>query len=384
MATIDDITPEEFGAEYSRELNNTRELIFKSGDEVDVEYARSIFTIRFNRRAIEVIDSPAQIPYMVKGFPENLYSGDLCTSFRVRQQQPYYNLTNIDIGSFSRNVPYVFTRWNELFSIIDFSESWGQLLEDSIYFDVLKKANSGINFNTLGIDIENTLSESMGEDGLSTWNSMSLLGAFLSYSFHKAATNLGLNVTAKKTNRKSKTADYLQNVGALYTISTQDVIYIVRRPSSTFFEDNNLHNDQGPALQWRNGSKIFVLHNMIFEEELYWKTVKQELSLQEVNAIRNSDQRAIVWRMMNPHKLLESSKAVLLHTGVKGTNLYRIKALPTTGTVGYCMLMTCPSTQRQFLEWVNPAIGRRKDADLCQANAWGITKKQYLSMVAEG
>jgi hypothetical protein len=51
-----------------------------------------------------------------------------------------------------------------------------------------------------------------------------------------------------------------------------------------------------------------------------------------------------------------------------------------TGTTQYCMKMKDASTPREFIEWVEPKIGSQKDADLCQATAFGISKELYLSM----
>jgi len=49
----------------------------------------------------------------------------------------------------------------------------------------------------------------------------------------------------------------------------------------------------------------------------------------------------------------------------------------------YCMVMQDASTDRVFLEWVAPEIGKQKDADLAQASAWGIPKEDYLLMEQE-
>ena len=40
--------------------------------------------------------------------------------------------------------------------------------------------------------------------------------------------------------------------------------------------------------------------------------------------------------------------------------------------------------EREFVEWVSPDVGRRRNAELCQAHAFGITLEQWLSVDLEG
>jgi hypothetical protein len=40
--------------------------------------------------------------------------------------------------------------------------------------------------------------------------------------------------------------------------------------------------------------------------------------------------------------------------------------------------------ERQFTEWVDPAVGRQRDAELCQAHTFGISLGQLLSIQQDG
>jgi hypothetical protein len=66
--------------------------------------------------------------------------------------------------------------------------------------------------------------------------------------------------------------------------------------------------------------------------------------------------------------------------GVKGTKLYRVKNFMDTGSTEYCIVMKDASTDRVFLEWVEPKVGEIGDADLCQARAFGIGLDEYLNL----
>lgn len=93
----------------------------------------------------------------------------------------------------------------------------------------------------------------------------------------------------------------------------------------------------------------------------------------------NADQRAVAVQMLRPDRLLKQVNAKLIHTGIKGTELYEVPNFMDTGDTEYCMKMEHPSIKGKFyIEWVEPKIGEQKDADLAQAVAFGFTKEQYL------
>jgi hypothetical protein len=40
--------------------------------------------------------------------------------------------------------------------------------------------------------------------------------------------------------------------------------------------------------------------------------------------------------------------------------------------------------EREFIEWVDPHIGRQRNAELCQAHGFGISLDEWLSIKQEG
>ena len=83
-----------------------------------------------------------------------------------------------------------------------------------------------------------------------------------------------------------------------------------------------------------------------------------------------ADQRAEALFWLPPEKLLKQVKAELIHTGIKGTKLYHVPKI-LDAKDQYCMLMEHPTIKnRFFIEWVDPEVGKLKDADLAQCYAW--------------
>lgn len=155
-----------------------------------------------------------------------------------------------------------------------------------------------------------------------------------------------------------------------------------------------LHDDNGrPAVEWPDGTGFYFLRGTPFTERLYHRVLAGQLSLEAVNALDNADQRSIALSYMSFDQLVRRSGAVLVNVGVKGTSLYCLP-LPRRiardrvrgyGAFDYFIHMRDAShPEREFIEWVEPRIGARGDAELCQAHAFGITLDQWLSIEQEG
>jgi hypothetical protein len=69
--------------------------------------------------------------------------------------------------------------------------------------------------------------------------------------------------------------------------------------------------------------------------------------------------------------------------------LYEVPNFLDTNETEYCMVMQDGSTDRVFLEWVEPSIGRQSNADLAQASGWidsngnPIPEEDYLALEIE-
>ena len=137
-------------------------------------------------------------------------------------------------------------------------------------------------------------------------------------------------------------------------------------------EQNRPHCDSGPSHEWRDGFKIFHLHGVRFDEEMHRKLTTGDFTLEELHDNNNltADQRAEALFWLPPEKLLEQVKAKLIHTGIKGTKLYKVPKILDAKNQ-YCMLMEHPTIPgRMFIEWVDPKVGKLKNADLAQCYAW--------------
>lgn len=160
---------------------------------------------------------------------------------------------------------------------------------------------------------------------------------------------------------------------------------VCRRPVHVFRDEQlRLHSEMAPAIEWCDGYKIWFLHGESFEFELWQKIVSQEITAQEVMKIDDVDKRTIAISMLKPEEMLKQLKAKLIDTGSEGTKLYECKNFMGTRKTEFCMVMQDHSTPRVFIEFVPPAIGKKRSAVAAQAAAYGIPEDQYLNITEKG
>lgn len=154
------------------------------------------------------------------------------------------------------------------------------------------------------------------------------------------------------------------------------------------------HDDDGRmAVHWADGSGHYFLHGVHFGPPLYRQVVGGTMNLRQIAEIPDADQRSVALTYLRTSTLLSDSGAELIDNGSRGTRLYRLP-LPNRlardrpdgyGDYDYFIHMHDSShPEREFIEWVDPQVGRHGDAELCQAHAFGISREQWLSIADEG
>jgi len=203
-------------------------------------------------------------------------------------------------------------------------------------------------------------------------------------------------VSARNWARFSTTLREAHDLGLGWLIPASREVLIVPQPTLRFAEGipGMLHDDTGrPAVEWADGTGHYCLRGTEFGTTLYRKIIKSELSLDDVAAINDADQRSIALQYFTFERLVASAGAQLLDSGIKETRLYRLRLPPQLaadrapgyGRYDYFIHMRDAShPQREFIEWVDPKIGRDHNAELCQAHAFGITLEDWLEISQEG
>ena len=175
---------------------------------------------------------------------------------------------------------------------------------------------------------------------------------------------------------------FAENVG--FIIPYKGVAFVSDKPISIRWINGLLSYDHGKSVEYADGWGIYSLDGVNLNEDEWGKIVNQEFTLETLaKAEMGADKSAVAIKYLKPDLLLKQVGAKLISVGVHdGTELYQVDDFMGTGDTEYCMKMQHPTIKDQFyIEWVEPSIAKNKDADMAQAVAFQITKRQYLRSI---
>ena len=215
-------------------------------------------------------------------------------------------------------------------------------------------------------------------------------GQYIGVEFDKEVYDLFLN--------------FNKNVGL--TIPYKGIVFMSDQPTSIKWENGLLHSENGKSVEWADGYGYYNLRGVNLPEDAYRATMAGELTMTDIMKMKvGADQRAVMIQFLGAEELLKGMNAKLIATGKKysklleqygedycakhfpyslntPTELYQVDNFMDTGDTEYCMKMEHPSIKDKFyIEWVQPEIGKKADADLAQATAFGETVEQYMTAI---
>lgn len=167
--------------------------------------------------------------------------------------------------------------------------------------------------------------------------------------------------------------------GVGYRVEYNDVLYLVPDRIARIDNQNRFHSTKGPSIFWKGGREFFYIHGVNFNKTTWKKVVSPKVTAKTILSLKNTEQRMAVLKVHGIEKILD--KAKLVNKSKKGNELYLLENVFRNPT--YYLKFKDPSTDRIYVEGVRPEVGEKKDADYAQAQAWGLTKEEYLSIQIE-
>ncbi len=147
-------------------------------------------------------------------------------------------------------------------------------------------------------------------------------------------------------------------------------------------EQHRLHNEEKPAITWRDGYEQHYLCGVYFDKPLWEKVVSGGMDFKEVMEIQNMEQRMVALKLLNPVTLLEGTGAKLLNRSNRGNELYLIKGL--FSQPAYFLKYVCPSTGRIYISGIDPEFAQENPlADSCMAWKHQLTDEEYAQLEIE-
>mgnify|MGYP007026537402 FL=1 len=184
------------------------------------------------------------------------------------------------------------------------------------------------------------------------------------------------------TDKLKRMEEILMAIPSIITLG--NILIVIENPVCRW-EEGRLSNDQKPAIEWKDGSGIYLLDGVKFEKEVWEKVVSKKMTFGEIMAIDISDQRTVALKY-NPEAIIKEN-AKLIHKDNRNNELYLIEGNRLNEELGFpkvwFLKMKCP-TGRTFVEGVNPEDAEKNpNATAMQALLCGLTLNEYMSMSME-
>ena len=189
-----------------------------------------------------------------------------------------------------------------------------------------------------------------------------------------------------------KNEDFKRYVGmmrkGIFTMAIFDeALFICKLPVATRLDDQQrLHSATAPAIEWRDGQKIFAIRGVSFDEELWTKVTKKTLTAKEILGLSNIEQRYIALDLYGYENLLEELDAKLLDKSDRGNELYTVAGLLPNGQETKFVKYQCPSTGRKYASMVpvrDQSGYDMNNADHAMAWKFNLTPEQYKKLKIE-
>ena len=181
-----------------------------------------------------------------------------------------------------------------------------------------------------------------------------------------------------------KYVDVIQDAGM--AIYLEDRCYLLAKPTVRVNGNGFTHSDENPAIEWKDGSGIYMLNGVTFPKDLWQNVVSGTMPFKDILAIEDIDQRTQAMRYGDVDAFMEHVKGKILDTFTKTTpdkkqinyRLYEIPVEPsnTFTETAYFMTYDCPSTGKKYMSGVAEA------KTVAEAMAWkfGLTQEQWKTL----
>ena len=218
-------------------------------------------------------------------------------------------------------------QFNEQFNEQLRNKLWEQLREQLIF--QLREQLSEQLWEQLSEQLSGELSGELRKKNNMKYYSINLYGSIDDagwVSFYSFIADLpGIKIDPILKAKLKKFEEYLE-CGVLMSIQMEGLCIVCPMPSKTRCQtDGRLHCEDGSAVEFEDGYKLYCLDGIRFDrkdqDKLYWKIVKHELTLPEILAIEDIDQRAVALKYCNAESiindLVKAGQAELVDSATK-------------------------------------------------------------------
>lgn len=179
---------------------------------------------------------------------------------------------------------------------------------------------------------------------------------------------------------------YLE-VGGTFTVLFEGIAITSNRPLYVKQDiESRLHCETSSAIRWRDDYELYYLDGVNFEQEMWQKIVDKTITLAEIMAIENADERAVAMKY-NPQSMLKDAQ--LINKSKRDNELYLIENSEINTFLDepeiWLLRMKCPSTGIYHVEGTEPKFAAQvRNADRVQERHCHIPQGKYGELALEG
>ena len=360
-------------------------LALYSGDEIDEIEAKNGIDWLYEKANLPkvdmlIVDSPLGIQYAFNLLKEldikklkNSVVNSVWNSVRNSVENSVVNSVRNSVGN---------SVWNSVGNSVwnSVRNSVRNSVENSVVNSVRNSVGNSV-VNSVWDSVVNSVRNSVLKYYEYNWQNLTNIGWFSFYDYW-----YDFDLYDEETKNNFQIYKRFLQSGIFFTSCYSDIAIVSRRPKVVRKNDTEqLHSDQLPAIEWRDGYKLFFLDGVEFTEELWNKVISQKMTFKEIMAIDISDQRTVALKY-NPLAILNEG-ATLVHKDDRSNELYCIEGKEINKELEekkiWFLKMKCP-TGRIFIEGVPPDEAEKNpNSTDMQALLCGLTKSQYASLLLE-
>jgi hypothetical protein len=166
--------------------------------------------------------------------------------------------------------------------------------------------------------------------------------------------------------------------GAFYVFFFEKVAFVMLTPKTVKQNDRKqLHSIDGPALEFRDGTKIYKLNGVEFTKEWWTKIVNDKMSPETIFAIDNAEHRRIAYEFMDKKKMKKLKNYEVLDEVSDDGYGYKMKVISfkvknVDEPLKYLNCF-CPSTGREYFLGTN-----EKECWKAKNKLFGLEEVEYI------
>jgi hypothetical protein len=255
-------------------------------------------------------------------------------------------------------------------------------LGDELGGELGGKVSGELSFK-LGADLRRELRNKLGE-----YNATGLLGSLDAYwiAYYQFMPQIGIAYDARHQELLDVWTALAES--SFWWWPYENYCFVSDRPKKlSFNSDSRLHDEHGPAFEFRDGWKGYYLNGVNFPENLYKRVIAGELTMADIQSIENIEQRmqAIKHAKNGVRDFFVSQNGILrdkvVKKDIKNREVnYELWEIPAGGIFGenvFFAFYDDPSSlerkqKREYMKGVPPC------ETIAEAMAWGMSDDTHV------